>query len=389
MLRAGLSLRKLTDRALRTPMVLLTSAAQRLYPAEWALTRQMEIARLLADSVDFSNEYGEGFDMIHRPCTTAAFYCRYPCVLPTLPKTRTFPNFILWVLHTFDFELKSCFSRGEYVALLSCSMAPGKQYHMEEVSNVLLAMGGQGDPHAADPDFYLSVLHTQIADVAREHVLERTIERGGDIHRPMIDLKRSPWLESPTSLAMYSCAAFSIWCRLLSFLGLDLDRSFSEEYGKNYECHKGWQNPSFCLLANITATIPYANPVVSECCDCKEAITGLIVHPSWRHTLEHERRRSGNPLSPSTRLKESMKAPAENLTLEKLDELPRRTYAHRTKDYTAFACGSGTQIDPRGYPHNVDVQKECLYSWKELTCMACWLRYILTGARPESVEYPT
>lgn len=104
----------------------------------------------------------------------------------------------------------------------------------------------------------------------------------------------SPAQESATSLAMYSCLAFSTWREELSVSGVDLRAFMKIEIDQNNVVHRGWTQQTLLDVSNIRHPFRKDGRINWECADCKitfgsvdEGGFGEIkVQPYRRHLLQ-------------------------------------------------------------------------------------------------------
>jgi len=367
-------------------------AARQSYHTTYALlSRTCDTLRLLTDSMDFSDENGDGWGILYSICENH---------ITLGGESEAQMTLIFWMLKLLSFELKTNVFRRQYASILRIILFPNVK--LEEAADLLLNLGGREiiDAPIINAGGY-TVLHKCLAYAsdpinAIQGRLTPTLSRGPDLHRLGFDCDYTPQEETSTSLAMYSSWAFTDWLDGLIMTGVDLEDFIEQELERNHMVHPGWNKQTLLgLFAYDHERNSYIRDV-DDCSDCTKAIPGVKVQPYWRHSLE----RIKQVLDPDN----SARCDQEGRGNEKVDGCSIAEAESSSSDlvYHPNATGdtpivdlselpsesdSESELKPEyeddvhGYPATVSLRSDCVYAEDEVICMEGWLHYRQTGTR--------
>ncbi len=156
--------------------------------------------RLLADSMDFLDEDGNGWEVIEGLCHNAN--------VSNYGDLKSKMALLTWMLRPWSYDLKTYFVRRRFGRLLFWTLF-GDQG--QEPSNLLLNLG---DAETIDQPLFTkdgyNLLHNIVSGFAQGDV-SAVLTKHPDLHRLGFDYNSTPQEESPTSLAMYSSWKFTEW----------------------------------------------------------------------------------------------------------------------------------------------------------------------------------
>jgi len=210
-------------------------AARQSYDTTYALlSRAFDTLRLLTDSMDFSDAYGDGWKILFIICESYS-------VLGGECEARM--TLMLWMLKLLSFEMKTYPVKSQQAWLLSSILYPIAK--LEEAVDLLLKLGSAEiiDAPIIDTGGY-TVLHDCLAYAMYpidtiEGKLTSTLSRGPDLHRLGFDYHFAPQEETPTSLSMYSSWAFTAWLDGLITTGVGLEEICRRRVGEE-PCGTPW-----------------------------------------------------------------------------------------------------------------------------------------------------
>ncbi|KAF6217744.1 hypothetical protein HO133_006571 [Letharia lupina] len=350
---AGADVSTLTHNA-ETPMEV---AADGLWDTTYAtLSEVFDTLRLLTDSMDFSDENGDGWG----------------------------------VLRTLFDTARDILCRGTIRS--SLKLDPISRFSaVQEASDLLLNLG---DAETINAGIQFRDGYTILHDfVAYAYPVSTVLAKGPDLHRRVLDYDYTPQEESPTSLAMYSSWAFTEWLRGLVTIKVKFEEFIDEELKRNPLVHTGWEKETLHDLFAYHHR-PDLDVEGYTCSDCTKPISYNAVQPHWRHMLERIKQRI-DPDGPGQT--DSQVGEKENTDVRKIAETasssddpthePDMTGNVLLVDSNELFSESDSKSeseleeDVHGYPAMVPIRSDCVYAPNEVICVDCWLHYRKTGTR--------
>lgn len=341
--------------------------------------------RLFLDSMDFLEVNGDGWEVLLDLCDAA-------CEGHGCSEAKS--ELLLGMLRLSSFELKTNFLENPYARMLRWVLKPEPK--LLEASDFLLSWGGPSVIDAVDRaiDAY-TLLHRRIAYAERTDDVSVVVARGPDLHRKAFDTFFTPYLESPTSLAMYSSWAFADWLHALVDNDVDLENIIDQELNQNSELHPGWEKDTLLDLFTHGARSNVDLRRDWRCSDCISALS-IKVQPYWRHLLDMFKERL-NPYHPEPAVSEvgdkgnaDRGSVAEAFTSSSIDPTQKSDITKNdpldSLDELAYESGSEDNISE--YSVRLTLGSDCLYGKHEVVCMDCWLHYEQTGTRGPPEDLP-
>ncbi|MCJ1264901.1 hypothetical protein MMC22_004776 [Lobaria immixta] len=377
---------------------IVLAAEKSYYTTYAALSKVSDTLRFLTDSMDFSDESGDGWKVLERLCDSSA---------EGHGETEAKIALLLWMLKLSSFELKTYFVEREFAIMLQWVLKAHPV--LEEASDLLLNLGGAEiiDAMGYVIDGY-TILQRRVAWARPREDIKTVLSRGPDIHRLGFDSYFTPQQETPTSLAMYSEWVFADWLYGLGTIEVDLEIFTEQELERNHVVHIGWEKDTLLDLFAYDNEPDVDAREIWVCSDCTQEIDSVKVQPYWRHLLERIKRRihPDSPTQHDSEARETENADlggvveaasssshlaqepdvTENAPFVDLSEL-------RSESESEWESESGSEFefegDIHGYPATVPIQSDCVYARHEVICMDCWIHYIRTGTRrpPHVDEY--
>ena len=335
--------------------------------------------RLLIDSMDFLDEYGDGWNFLQELCYFTSGMGG---------SKEAMSDLLLWMLQLSSFELTTNIIEGRYSSMLYWTLRPGPK--LSAVSDLLLKLGGDGviDVTLDGRDGY-TVLHRQLVHIA-VHTIREVLARGPDLHRQGTDTFHTPYKGSPTSLAMYSSQGFTYWLRALANVDVDLENFIGQELEQNLEVHPGWEKETLLALFTHGDRPDLHAPYSRTCSDCTREIYGLQVQPYWRHLLDQikERRHPEDAAPPSPEVAEEENADRGSAGEAVSCSWSDPTFEQDTTWNVSLVVPeeeeeseSEWEEDGSKQRPKTPIRSDCMYGMHELVCMDCWLYYEETGTR--------
>ena len=326
--------------------------------------------------MDFFEEDGDGWEVLDDLCESA-------CELHGCLNAKY--SLVLWMLRLSSFELKTNIIEKRYAAMLDWVLKPEPE--LAEASDLLLSLGGRGIIDIV-PRLHkgYTILHKRIAYSVYD--LSVVLTRGPNLHKLVFDTSKTPYKESPTSLAMYSSWAFAYWLRALIDSGVDLETFIDQELEQNLEVHSGWEKETLLDLFTCGDRPDLHMQNAVFCSDCDERFDSVRVQPYWRHLLDRirERRKPGPPDLASSALDNQ-----ENAGLGGVGEAVKSSSDPTKKLDTTENVPRANLDEIPSEPDLEDDRTECnrmtpirsdhIYDWYEIVCMKCWLHYKSSGHR--------
>lgn len=354
----------------RTPIRLAAAVAN--YCTHAKLSETFDTFRILIDSMDFFEADGDGWEVLEHLCESA-------CELHGCPDAKC--SLLLWMLRLSSFELKTNIIEERYADMLDWVL--GKQPELAEASDLLLDLGGRGIINTVPRHSTgYTILHKRIVLVYSESDLSVVVARGPNLHGLVFDTSKTPFEESPTSLAMYSSLAFTYWLRALIDNGVDLETFIDQELQQNLEVHPGWEKETLLDLFKYGDRPDLHVRKALFCSDCDKSLDPVGVQPYWRHLLTgiRERRNPGHPALANSELDNQ-----ENAGLGGVGEAVRSSSDPIQKpdstDNVPRANLDEIPFEPESEDRVTPIQSDYIYDWQEMVCMDCWLHYESSGHR--------
>ena len=335
------------------------------------LTDMMDTFRVLMSSMDFSVDDANGWEVLNILCST---------VEDQHGDLKAKCDLIIWMLQMLRFELRFNNIKSEYAEMLDYVLKPKPE--LIEVVDLLFRLGG---PSIIDADIpstrgTCSVLHIALARADREEYLSTVIARNPNLHRLCCSADITPYIESPTSLAMYSSVAFRSWLHALVKTGLDIG-SFIDQELQNPKVHYGWKKETLLNLFTHgdRPDLHFDHQLPCSDCECWPGFFGPMVQPYWMHLLE--RIKEGlylyDPAPTNSKVNEDENADLRSVgdatsSLIDLTLLP---------DTTADNVLSESKLEDHTSEHSEIAQIELDFGRHEAVCYACWRCYEQTGIR--------
>ena len=366
-----------TDVTTRTPVYLASHLIRFATYAE--LTDIMDTFRVLMSSMEFSMEDANGWQVLKMLCTN---------VVDKGGDLKAKCDLLIWMLQMSRFELRTNLVRSEYAEMLDEILKPEPE--LDEAVDLLFNLGGHSiiDADTTGTSGTCSVLHIALARADREDYVSTVLARGPDLHRLCVWANFTPYIESPTSLAMYSSVVFRSWLHALVKTGLDIGSFIDQELEQNSKVHVGWDKQT--LLDLFThgdrPDLHFDSPL--DCSDCKRlpGFYGPMVQPYWMHLLKtiKERLYPYDPAPTSSKVNEE-----QNADLHSVRDAPGRltdlTLLPDTREDDLLGNLdeglSELELEDHTSEHSETAQIELDYGKHEVVCVDCWLSYKRTGIR--------
>ena len=364
-----------TDLTARTPVYLAST-----HLATYAkLTDMMDTFRVLMNSMDFSVEDANGWQVLQMLC---------PIVEDERVDFKASCDLLTWMLQMLHFELRTNVIRSEYAEMLDYILKPEPE--LVEVVDLLFNLGG---PSIIDADTTgtlgtCSVLHLALAWADREEYLSTVLARNPDLHRLCSWDDFTSYIESPTSLAMYSSVAFRSWLHALVKTGLDIGSFIDQELVQNPEVHIGWEKETLLNLFTHgdRPDLHFDNQLVCSDCERWAVFFGLMVQPYWMHLLERikEGLHPFNPAPTNRRVNEDGIVDLRSVedapgSLTDLTLLPNTTEDDPLRNLDEVLPESKLEDHTSEYSEIAQIELD--YGKHEAVCNDCWLSYQRTGIR--------
>ena len=333
--------------------------------------------RHLVDSMDFSEEDGDGWEVMKGLSTASDGYVA--------------AKVLIWMLRLLNFELKTNFVERHFAHMLSSMLLYASNPEKFEASDLLLNLGGHRIINALEGVTHgYAVLHEAMIYTMGEDNVSALAARGPDLHLRAFDTFYTPFEESPTSLAMYSSNKFSHWLRALADVDVDLEKFIDQELELNPEVHAGWEKETLLELFAHDNRPDLDHRRVWTCSDCLWNYFPFGVQPYWRHLLERikERKHPYDPVSAVSEFDEDDNVDFGSLGEATCGSTDLTPALDTTGNDTLFNPNevpaeevSDSEADASDNSATTPIGSVCLYGKLEIVCMECWLHYTRTGSR--------
>ena len=303
------------------------------------LTDIMDTFRVLMNSMDFSVEDANGWQVLIILCWD---------VLHSREDLKATCDLLLWMLQMSRFELRTHLNRSNYAEMFDKILEPDPD--LAGAADLLFNLGGSSiiDADTIGTFSKCFVLQIALARVDHDDYVSTVLAQGPNLHRLCFSAGFTPYVQSPTSLAMHSPVAFRSWLQALVKTGLDIGNLIDQELEQNPELHVGWGKGTLLNLFTHgdRPDLLFKSRLVCSDCECWPGFYGPLKQPHWMHLLE--------------RIKEG---------LYLYDPAPTKSNVNEdeNKDHTS--------------EHSEISQIELDYGKHEAVCDHCWLSYKRTGIR--------
>ena len=363
-----------TDLTARTPVYLASG-----YFVTYAnLTDMMDTFRVLMDSMDFSVEDANGWQVLKMLC---------PTVEDERVDLKASCDLLTWMLQMLHIELRTNVIESEYAEMLDWILKPEPK--LREAVDLLFNLGG---PSIIDADTTstfgtCSVLHIALARADGEEFLITVLARNPNLHRTCSWADFTPYIESPTSLAMYSSVAFRSWLHALVKTGLDIGSFIDQELLQNSQVHVGWEKETMLnLFTHGDRPDLYFDEFTCSDCKCLLGSLGLMVQPYWMHLLK--KIKVGlypyDPTPTNSKVNEDENANLRSVGVATSSLIDLTILPNTTADDSLGNLDEVlSELEPEDHnsEHSDILQTELDYGKHEAVCMDCWLSYEETGIR--------
>ena len=358
-----------------TPIVLASQRSLPYYTTYAVLSRIMEMYRLFTDSMNFQEEYGDGWTTLHNISS---------CWPELYGDTQAVAALLIWMLKLLNFELRTNVFERQFAILLNWFI--GRHSFLQPACDLLLDYGGANiikvAPFAVDG---YTILHYRIVDDFAADVLCKILDKGADVHARGIDYDFTPHEESPASLAMSSAWRFINFRESLAVNGTDFDEFVSRELERNPTVHVGWEKDTLLSLFHYGyLSFRFCRPAWG-CSDCQTAF-GLTIQPHWRHFLERIKRGIEPDILHHADPRVDRVRTDDTSSAEKATSNSKSHACEPDINKHVALCERGPELetdedDAHGYPSMISISSECIYALDEMVCWDCWLHYRKTGTR--------
>ena len=362
----------------RTPIFLASFSAELVSYA--TLPQVSDTFRVLRNSMDFSEDDGDGWQVLDELCSSAVLAGKDP---------KAAHDLLLWMLQLSRFELRANVTEGKYADMLYWVFQ--RETVLAGVADLLFSLGGSSIIDAvSDYCGGYPLLHDALARAWEEDEVRVLVERGACLQQQYFSDEFTPYEESPTSLAMYSSRAFTYWLHAMVKIKIDFESFIDQELEQNPELHAGWEKET--LLELFThgdrPDLHFEQPCYCSDCKTRPECCGPFIQPYWRSLLERIK----------GRLQPYEFAPA----YPELDEDDNADFCS-VGEATSCSTDLGSEIDTTedGPPDSLDkvsseskpkdetsehsamihTESECLYGKHEVVCINCWIHFQRTGTR--------
>lgn len=345
-----------------------------------SLTRVCDTLRSLAESMDFSEEDTNGWDVLD---TLGNFANDEVANGDNEAKVPLFQQMI----RMCSYELESSVVEGQYISLMEWTLISGGTLHRE--FDLLLSWGRVGVIDAPEKTGGYTLLLLCIV-CSIEGRINAILSKCPSLHKSGFDEFLTPQSESPTSLSMYSSWAFFTWVGGLKSIDIDLEEFVQDELESNEMVHEGWTTRTLLEVISHASEPEVHIQYKRKCSDCTSELFAINVQPQWRHWLEHIKRGvlSTAPIQEDlgvagmgegiSRLETEARSCLEDRA-DNPDDMGNASSDDHIQD--SYDTESEKKEDPHGYPSTIPLPSECVYAYDEIICMDCWLHYIKTGTR--------
>ena len=341
-----------------------------------------DTARLLINSLEFSEPFGQGHKFLTSLCERHQLtgYGR----TTHGERLDSEQNILLWLLQLFCKEVKVVLTKQEHLQLLSIIAKRLYVSDIAEIDDNIIRLGGLQLIDAAFRESLFQPLHRYLTMAYYEEDVHVILNQGTDVFNIALDRSISPSPETPMSLAMYSFRAFRFWRAILMALETDTQEFVDKELSLNSSAHPEWDKKSLKrVFDHLSAWIkPLFQEYHKVCADCDKVNPNQAwIEPHWRHLLQ--RIKYGflpNFESVAERHCKDPHGPKYQVSMSAV-RWPPVKYTH---------CDSlKSDVDPHEYPSNVSLWDDPPYDPGDIVDMDCWLHFVSTGSRKYQSAIPS
>ena len=359
----------------RTPVELAAFGTNTL--SYQTLREARNTLRILADSLDFSDNFSNGYRVLKALSDTVDYLGR---------QSEAQADLYVWMIKFSSFEIKKlCDVTTQHILLFNtlsstCGTQKAADFLWDLVSVDFL-----------DYSVFMYWLVMGGREMDRVSFL---LAKGMNPHRLDLRAMSTERNESPTSLAMYALRIQQIWLHGLSIGGVHLEDFVDQELKENHDLYPGWQKST--LLEALTYS-QHCVPLESwkfpnwSCDDCTQdqaqsTLWFMQVQPYWRHRLE--RIKHGiNPENPDQNGREEIQITSTNLQgASEATYLAHQAESLNNSNHLDLEESLATELDVHAYPPTVSIRSDCIYAANEIICAKCWLHYLQTGTRKKTLS---
>ena len=325
----------------------------------------MDTLRIFWDQMDFSEEDGEGWDVLLH------------CSINPRPgedvEDGPRPDLLLWLIRLCGPDIKQHYLEDKYSNLLYFMLETTSQ----DVARSLLAMGNE---RAIDARLSLggyTNLHLAVASATS--LLGNMLIHKPDLHITGLDLNESPYYETPTSLALYTFFSFANWRDNLNHAGVDLYKFVNTEIHQSQLSRAGWTVQNLFAVLKHDFQLDCVSRNLYVCVDCGKRIDNLEVQPYWQHVLEiFKHRHTFDEPSQIDKMIDEISSENDSIIRQKT----RLDREGEVVICPPAECSSPKAGDKDGLcqPALQD-PTNCPYGKQDMVDMHCWLYYQRTGQR--------
>ena len=388
--------RAIADPVPRTPLIAATENAFSVI--NHGLKDFMDTIRIFMDCTDFADAGGDGWKSLGHLADHSSGH------LGARVDYEAMEALLLWMLGLSSSEIRANFIEAEYANLLFYVIHGRAQNAL----GLLLALGpgkaidtpmekGRSCPAGITTANGYSLLMTNA--VYRDSALSDIISQRPNLHVLGLDLRYSPDLETPTSLAMYSAWAFAHWQITLGSLEVDIKQFALCEMEQSPLVKRGWDRMALQILFDWDFEPDFhLEWGTGTCCgDCSKKYFSPRVQPSWLYLLDkiirreylHNRRRSKPkshqyPNENNTNLLRAQEATGPSVGVTSVHDFDTdRGPASPPSDQTSKDRKTEEPGDEYSAAHTNDGSCDCQ---ENDLCIHCWLNYLWDGL---AGQYPS
>ena len=321
----------------------------------------MDTLRLFIDCIDFSDPKGHGWD---------ALFLIYHHNYSSIGDGGASLELLLWLLQQSSCHLRTNFIAEKYAETLN------RMCHVKDAASLFLEIGPERAIDTVDKPYGYSMLMWRIA-YGKD--LTDMAPFGPNLHLLGFDRAFSPCLETPTSLAIYSSAAFAHWREFLIKSNVDIDEFVSHETKQGPLQEAGWNSHNLRRLFDLKFMPAFHVQDIWSCCDCGDPIWRLRVQPYWLWSIETIQQ--GNNL----RILDNKKAraaqdPSTNGSLPLKNPRPDQFCTRATAIPTSETASDEGRREVMA-KSNCTLEVCRRYEPDDIVCIDCWLFQHRTGFR--------
>ena len=321
----------------------------------------MDTLRLFIDWIDFSDPRGDGWD---------ALFLIYHHNYSSIGVGGASLELLLWLLQQSSCHLRTNFIAEKYAETLN------RMCHVKDAASLFLELGPERAIDTVDKPYGYSMLMWRIA-YGKD--LIDMVPFGPNLHLLGFDRAFSPRFESPTSLAMYSSAAFAHWRDFLKDSDVDMDEFVIHETEQGPLKEAGWNSHNLRRLFDLIYTPAFHLQDIWSCCDCGDPIWRLRVQPHWLGSLDWIQQ-GDDPHDLNSNIAKTIQAPNANGTLLSRYQRSYQLCTGATATSTSEILSHESKAD---FMTNSTVTMEACRSYEpdDIVCIDCWAFHRRAGVR--------